>query len=433
VVGAATTPYPPPATHHPLIPHQTNLQNPGFQTIPTHRMIKQLRRRYNDTFTNEAYRAMLSWLGGQYGHDPKFHVAESPLFVPAEVRNQLLAACDDVLDVVTAPGFAERAAPAIPPGEKVPGQNEHPLFMQFDFGLCEGENGEIVPQLIEAQGFPSLYFFQYLLDKSFRKFFPVPEDFTCRFGGRSAEEYIEILRAAIVGDHDPKDVILLEVDPTGQTTRIDFIVCCAELGIAEVCISDVTLENGKLYYELDGERRQVKRIYNRVIFDELKARPDLKRTFNMIEEAEVEWAGHPNWFFLLSKFTLPFMDSPYVPDTRFLHEITELPADLENYVLKPLYSFAGAGVDLHPTAEKIAAVETPEHYILQKKVAYAGVVETPDGPARAEVRMMFVWPEGEQRPLLLNNLVRFSKGEMIGVRYNKGKTWVGGTLGYFEP
>jgi hypothetical protein len=396
-------------------------------------MIKELRRRFNDAFTEAAYEDMRSWMKDQYQHDPKFHVAETPIFIPNEVSNRLIAACDDVLEVVLKPGFAERSKAAIPPGEDVPGQNDRPLFLQFDFGMCEDENGEVVPQLIEAQGFPSLYFFQYLLDKSYRKFYPIPEDYSCRFGGKTEGEYLDLLGRCILGSHAPENVILLEVDPTEQTTRIDFIACCAELGIAEVCISDVELQDGKLFYDLNGERKRVHRIFNRVIFDELKSRPDLKRTFNMIEQAEVEWAGHPNWFFLLSKFTLPFIDSPYVPDTRFLHEVTELPEDLEGYVLKPLYSFAGAGVDLHPTAEKIAAIGQPEHFILQKKVQYANLIETLDGPACTEVRMMYVWPDDAEKPILLNNLVRISKGEMIGVRYNKGKTWVGGSLGYFAP
>ncbi|TXF91633.1 hypothetical protein FUA23_00170 [Neolewinella aurantiaca] len=395
-------------------------------------MIKDLRRKFNADFTEANYTAMLEWLSNQYNHRPNFHVAETPVFIPDTLKRDLLTACDDILAVVTREDFAERSRAAIPPGEFVPGQNEHPLFMQFDFGICEGEDGGIAPQLIECQGFPSLYFFQFLLNRSYRKFYPIPDDRTCLFGGIDEEEYLRIFRKAILGDHAPENVILLEVDPVGQNTRIDFIVCCAELGIAEVCISDVELENGKLYHRIDGERHEVKRIYNRVIFDELKLRTDLKRTFNMIEEVDVEWAGHPNWFFLLSKYTLPMIDSKFVPDTRFLHEVTELPDNLEDYVLKPLYSFAGAGVDLHPTAQKIAAIEQPEHFILQKKVNYLPLVETLDDPARVEIRMMFVWPEDEERPRLVNNLVRLSKGEMIGVKYNKDKTWVGGSIGYFK-
>ena len=394
-------------------------------------MIKDLRQQYNTAFTEEKYRQMMDWMAEQYGHRPKFHVAETPAFIPTSVRDHLMRACDDVLDVVTRKDFAERSAAAIPPGEFVPNQDEHPLFLQLDFGLCRNAEGEVVPQLIECQGFPSLYYFQYLLDKCYRRFFPIPEEATCRFGGIDSDEYLAILRRAILGDHAPENVVLLEVDPVGQTTRIDFVVCCKELGIAEICISDVTLEGDQLFYERNGQRYRIHRIFNRVIFDELNARPDLKRNFNLVEKADVEWAGHPNWFFLLSKYTLPMIDSPYVPDTHFLHQVGELPTDLENYVLKPLYSFAGAGVDLHPTAEKIAAVTRPEHFILQRKVEYARLVETLDEPARAEIRLMFVWPEGAERPVLLNNLVRLSKGEMIGVRFNKDKTWVGGSLAYF--
>lgn len=227
-------------------------------------------------------------------------------------------------------------------------------------------------------------------------------------------------------------VILLEVDPRGQTTRIDLVVACAELGIEEVCISEVILEDGKLSYYKDGVKTPVHRIYNRVIFDDLKARPDLKRTFNMIEDAEVEWAGHPNWFFLISKYSLPFIDSPYVPKTFFVADLDTYPDDLENYVLKPLHSFAGMGVNLHPTVADLEAIEHPEHFILQRKVTYAPIVETLDDPARVELRMMYLWPDDADKPRLVINLVRLSKGEMIGVRYNKGKTWVGGSVGYFE-
>ena len=395
-------------------------------------MIEALRQRYNDDFTNEAYRAMMAWLGGQYNHDPKFAVAETPVFFPRDFRERVFQACEDVLAVVTAPGYAERARAAIPEGENVPGQPDRPLFMQLDFGVCRADDGSIVPQLVEAQGFPSLYHFQSLLDESFSKFFTIPEGFTARFDGSTRQEYLELLRTSIMGDHDPRHVVLLEVDPTIQTTRIDLVVACAELGIAELCISDLELADGKLYYQKDGARTQVHRIYSRVIFDDLKARPDLKRTFNMVERAEVEWAGHPNWFFLISKYSLPFIDSPYVPKTYFVSDLKEYPQDLERYVLKPLYSFAGMGVNLHPTVADLEALGRSEHFILQKKVTYAPLIRTPDEPARVELRMMYLWPEGADKPRLVNNLVRLSKGEMIGVRYNKGKTWVGGTLGYFE-
>ena len=396
-------------------------------------MIPQLRRQYNENFTNEAYQAMMNWMGGQYNERPRFHVAETPVFIGNDIRDKVLQGCSDILSVLKRKDFAEQAKAAIPEGEYVPGQNDHPLFFQLDFGLCEGEDGEILPQLVEGQGFPSLYYFQHLLNQSYRRFFAIPAGRISRFEGIDEAGYLDVLRKAILGNHAPENVVLLEVDPAEQKTRIDFTVCCAELGIAEVCISEVELDGGQLFYELDGRRTRIHRIFNRVIFDELKTRPDLKRTFNMIEDVDVEWAGHPNWFFLLSKHTLPLFESRYVPDTRFLSDVRQLPEDLENYVLKPLYSFAGVGVDLHPTPEKIATVAHPEHYVLQRKVHYAELIDTPDGKARVELRMMFVWPEGREEPILLNNLVRLSKGEMIGVRYNEGKTWVGGSIGYFEP
>ena len=395
-------------------------------------MIPALRRQYNDAFTNEAYRAMMDWQAGQYGLTPKFHVAETPVFFPREFRDKVFTACEDVLSVITGPGYAERAAAAIPAGENVPGQTDRPLFLQLDFGVCRAEDGSLIPQLVEAQGFPSLYHYQVLLDRSFRRFFPIPEGFSARFDGSTQEEYLDLLRRTILGSFSPEEVIILEVDPKNQTTRIDLVVAAAELGVAELCISDLELHDGKLYYDNKGARTQVRRIYNRVIFDDLKARPDLKRQFNMVEEAEVQWAGHPNWFFLISKYSLPFMDSPYVPETYFVSELDHYPTNLGEYVLKPLYSFAGMGVNLHPTVADLRALDKPEHFILQKKVTYAPVVETLDEPARVELRMMYLWPEDADRPILVNNLVRLSKGEMIGVRYNAGKTWVGGTLGYFE-
>ena len=267
-------------------------------------MIKSLRDKHNENFQEEAYQKMIDWIEERYQHRPKFHVAETPVFIPAGLRDHIFQACADILDVVKQPDFAARSAAAVPPGEVVPDQNEKPLFLQFDFALVKEPSGEVVPQLIECQGFPSLYFFQYLLDQAYRKFFNVPKHLHSRFGDYSDTDYLDLLREVILGGHAPENVILLEVDPTAQTTRIDFIVCCEELGISEVCISEVERDGGKLYYQRNGKRTLIRRIFNRVIFDELNLRPDLKRAFNLVEQAEVEWAGHPNWFFLLSKYTL---------------------------------------------------------------------------------------------------------------------------------
>ncbi|PHI19560.1 hypothetical protein CEQ90_11840 [Lewinellaceae bacterium SD302] len=393
-------------------------------------MIPTLRTVYNENFSQSRYDVMLAWLSEQHDCTPNFHVSETPIFISAELRDHLMAASADVTKVITAPGFSERAEWALLPDQRVPGRTPHPLFIQMDYGLCKMADGSIEPRLIEAQGFPSLYFFQELLGRAYRKYFDIPEGYGSFFNGLDRERYHELLRACILNGEDPRHVVLLEVEPEKQTTRIDFVVACDQLGIAELCISDLILEGRELFYLRDGVKTKVKRIFNRVIFDELLQRPDLERQFNMTEDVDVDWAGHPEWFFMLSKHTLPEFDSRYVPKSFFLSD-PDLPTDLENYVLKPLYSFAGAGVVLNPTRAEINAVGNKDHYILQEKVEYAPLIKTLDEPARAEVRLMYLWPPDEPEPILVNNLVRLSKGKMIGVRYNKGKTWVGGSIGYF--
>jgi hypothetical protein len=56
-------------------------------------------------------------------------------------------------------------------------------------------------------------------------------------------------------------------------------------------------------------------------------------------------------------------------------------------------------------------------------------VQTPEGGTKAEIRMMFLWDKSEA-PVLVNNLVRMSRGKMLGVSYNKDAQWVGASLAY---
>ena len=184
----------------------------------------------------------------------------------------------------------------------------------------------------------------------------------------------------------------------------------------------------------EGKKTEVQRIYNRIIFDDLQQQsPEVQEKGKiMFEELDVEWCPHPNWFYRISKFTLPLIHHPYVPQTWYLNEIKQIPADLENYVLKPLFSFAGQGVVIDVTQADIDKVKDPENWILQRKVKYAEVIQTPDVPAKAEIRVFYFWKDGSARPVAANNLGRLSKGKMIGVRYNKDKEWVGGNFCYFE-
>lgn len=399
-------------------------------------MFDPIRTRYNTQFTQEKYQQFLHTVNSEFGEAPTFRISETPIFVPAYLRDQLLQGVNDICEVLLQPEFKTRSAAAIPPHLTVPNEDAHTMFLQLDFGICQGPDGRLTPQLIEMQGFPSLYFFQLMLADAYRKHFDIPENYTCLFGGLNDNTYVDALRTAIVGDSKPENVILLEVEPEKQNTKVDFWGSEKHLGIKTLCLSKVEKEGRDLYYTGENGRKiGIERIYNRIIFDELEKRSDLPRAWDMFSEVNAEWVGHPNWFFRISKYTLPFLNTPYVPQTLFLNELKTIPSDLENWVLKPLFSFSGQGVKINITQDDLKAVEDPANYILQRKVNYVAAIETdkPEEPSKCEIRMMLLWAKGWDRPKLVNNLVRMSKGEMVGVRYNKGKDWVGASVAFFEP
>lgn len=398
-------------------------------------MIKDLRERYNQSFTAEKYQRFLQAIENEHGNMPSFRISETPVFIPDGLKQKLIEACGDIMKVITRPDFNELTKDAIKdPNLKVPNEDEHTRFLQMDFGVTLDEAGELHPQLIELQGFPSLYAFQVLLAKLYKEHFDIPEAMTTHPEGHSTDEYLEVLRKVIVGDSDPKNVILLEVEPWKQNTAIDFYATRHYLGIKVLCISDLKKEGRKLFYfDEQGEKVAVEKIYNRVIFDELDQREDIKREFYFKDEVDVEWIGHPGWFFRISKYILPLFESKYVPKTFYLEDLKEYPDDLENYVLKPLYSFAGSGIQLDVTKEELDSITDRENYILQKKVEYAPVIETPSEPAKCEIRMMMIWEKGAAEGRLVNNLVRLTKGRMVGVKFNKNKDWVGAGVGFFNP
>ena len=395
--------------------------------------MSEIRVAYNKAFTNEKYKAFLDDIAETYNHRPTFRIAETPLFIPNDLKQRLIEACDEISDVIMRPDFMEMTEEAIE--YRVPNEPDFSLFVQMDFGIIRDENGDLIPQLIETQGFPSLYFFQDLLASAYRKHFDIPAHMSSYFGGLNSESYIEKLRQHIVGNSNPENVILLEVNPTAQTTYIDFLAAEHKIGIKMLCVTDLKVDGKDLYYlNEDNQRVAVERIFHRVIFDELMNQPDVLSAmeFDFTKSYNVEWVGHPNWFFRISKYTMPFLDSKYVPKCHFLHELEQYPNDLENYVLKPLYSFAGSGVRFNVSAEELDAIENKQNFILQKKVTYAPVVASPTDPVKCEIRMLMLWEGKGTRPYLVNNLARLSRGEMIGVRYNQNKDWVGGSVAFFE-
>ncbi|CAN5573206.1 hypothetical protein BH10BAC5_BH10BAC5_13620 [soil metagenome] len=396
-------------------------------------MIKHLRDNYNKNWTEEKYKEYTHYLNNYFDFPIDFRLSETPVFFPKEFKAELREAVKDILDFLKSDKFKEISKKAIPPGLEVPNEDAHTNLLAIDFAVCKDADGKLIPQLIELQGFASLYCYQEMLSLAFRKHFDIPDTVTHFFSGLEHNSYIEVLKKTFLGDCKPENVILLEIEPEKQKTRVDFAATEKWIGIRAVCLTKITKEGKQLFYDRDGKKTRIERIYNRVIYDELKNRPDLKYNFKISEDLDVQWVAHPNWFFKISKYLLPYIKSKYAPDSRFVSEIETFPTDLENYVLKPLFSFAGVGVKFDLTKEDLEAIPESEkaNFVLQKKIEYTPVVETLDEPAKAEIRILCVW-NGDEEPMPVINLIRMSKGKMMGVDFNKGKTWTGSSVGYFE-
>jgi hypothetical protein len=415
-------------------------------------MIPFLRKQFNDSFTPEKYQAFLRRIDDLCGTHVQFRLSETPCFFPKALLERMAADGKELIrQLVESPEYRLKSDLAVPAEFKVPNEPDHPMFVQVDFGLVRDANGELQPKLVELQAFPSLYAYQGPLAEAYLDVYGLGEpasgfgfrapaglktllasgELKYFLGGLDQNSYQELLRRAIVGGHDPENVILMEIDPLHQKTLPDFLLTEKMLGVRTVDIVDIKKAGSRLYYERGGKRVPIRRIYNRTIVDELE-RKGVKFGFDWRDELDVEWAGHPNWYFRISKFSIPYLKHESVPKTWFLDRLLEIPRDLENYALKPLYSFAGLGVVIAPTKEDIAAIpaEKRPYYILQERLHFEPVIETPFGGTKAEVRVMYVWLE-ELTAVL--TIIRMGRGLMMGVDHNKNMAWVGASAAfYFE-
>ncbi len=409
-------------------------------------MLPALRERFNREFTPDKYRAFLSALDAACGTHVKFRVCETPCFFPCALVERLAAAGREMIhQLVDDPAYREASRAAIPLEFNVPAEAPRPLFIQADFGLVRGPDGALQPRLVEIQGFPSLYAYQALLLEAYRQSYALDAGLRAFLDFPDADSYLRELRRAIVGEHDPENVVLLEIQPWEQKTLPDFTATEKLLGVRPVCVTEVKKEGRRLFYQRDARRIPIRRIYNRVIVDEL-VRKNLPLPFSFCDDLDVEWAGHPNWFFRISKFSIPFLDHPAVPRAWFLDRLpaglcspglqtrggSSWPADPENYVLKPLYSFAGLGVIVGPTRDDLDAIprEKRGEYLLQERVRFEPVIATPHGPTQAELRIMYLWVDhrnGDVKDGLKAGpiIVRMGRGKMMGVDHNRDLEWVG--------
>lgn len=400
-------------------------------------MIKSLRQQFNASWTDAKYRDLVRTLETRTFATLGFPISETPCFLPRPLMDSLSATGVDLVNQILNSPEAMAAAEAIVPpryrpstslGASGPGAETTPTFAQVDFGLVRGADGSLQPKLVELQAFASLYGFQLAMADAYREAFGLPLSLDPFLGGLDHHSYRELLRKVIVGDHDPNEVVLMEIEPRKQKTWPDFVITEQWWGVRAIDTSEVKREGRRLYYRRDGKATQIKRIYNRVIPDELE-RKHIALPFGYGDDLEVEWAGHPAWYFRISKFSIPWLSHPSVPDTRFLDGIESLPIDRDRYLLKPLFSFAGGGIIFAPTDAQIAAIPMSErkNYILQERINFTPVIDTPEGPTQCEIRMMYVNAGTGLQPVL--PLLRMGRGKMMGVDHNKGLRWVGASAG----
>ena len=402
-------------------------------------MLQPFRREFNAAFTAEKYQRLLRSLDETVRTHVEFRVAETPCFFPKELLDEMAATGAELThQLVGSPGYMAASSAAIPEKYKLGNDNPQPNFMTVDFGLVRTADGALTPKLVEMQAFPSVFGYQDVLAKAYVETYGLSKDLKWYLGGHSGESCWELLRKVIIGEHGVENVVLLEVDPERQKTLPDFHIYEDRLGIATVDIAKLKKDGKRLFYEKDGRWIVIERIFNRAIVDEIE-RKQIVLPFDYRDELDVEWAGHPNWYFQISKFSLPYLDHPAVPKAAFLDEWfagkkrDHLPESRDRILLKPLYSFAGQGIKFAPEDRDLEAIPVADRslYLLQERATFEPVIETPNGDTMAEVRIMYLWPDGgAMEPVI--SLVRMGRGLMMGVDQNRNQEWVGGSAALFE-
>ena len=408
-------------------------------------MIASIRQKFNAAFTEEVYQNYLASLNTPFPGALDFSVAETPIFINKDFTEKVLATGDYVNQVIQSDSFKSITDSSLKNVPLFPNETALPQCIVMDFAIAMNDQNEIVPALIELQGFPSLFAYEILQDECIRKTYKIPEGYSPYLNGYTKEKYMHHLETILKGNsildngnhtitNSAKHTVLLEILPHQQKTRIDFYCTEKYFNIPIVCITEIFVEGNNLFYERAGQKIKIDRIYNRIVLDELKNQTkEIQDKGALLQNnLAIEWVTHPHHFFRISKYLLPFLKHPFIPKTQFVDQLKVIPTALDKYILKPLFSFAGQGVIIDISAEDISNIKDPSGWILQEKVEYANCIETPTGPAKAELRLYYFWDEAKKEYIATMNLARLSKGKMIGVNYNKTATWVGGSLAYFE-
>ena len=419
-------------------------------------MIPELRSLFNSKFSSAAYSELLGRLDRHCGGPIQFRVAETPIFLPKKLLDQMAEEGAELAHYLVADSaYLAAAQSAIPTGFFVASQTSRPHFLTADFSLVRNASGDLVPRLVEIQAFPSVFAYQAELCFAYQEVFDLPRSLGIFLGGLNEESFWDLLRRTILGRHNPENVVLTEIDPIHQKTFPDFYVTSQHLGIPVVDIASLEPVGDKLHYRnASGKLTPIHRIYNRAIADELIAR-NIRLPFDLSYPWDVEWAGHPNWYFLISKFSIPWLAQtgqfPVVPPAAFVDDFLAGPghdflaaagvpmpagnshtAVYNELLLKPLFSFAGKGIEFEPSRARLEAIPRGERgqYLVQQRMSFEPTINTPFGLTQAEIRILYIWPdEGVLTPAL--SLIRLGRGKMMGVDHNKNQQWVGGSAAFY--
>jgi hypothetical protein len=401
-------------------------------------MLQPYRDQFNARFDPAGYNDLLSRLNRITRTNVEFRVAETPCFFPRTLLDELaVTGVDLTRQLLDNPAYMQASDQTIPAKYCVPNQNLHPNFMTVDFGLVRNPDGSLSPKLVEMQAFPSIFGYQDILARQYIEAYGLQPDLQWHLGGHDEQTYWALLRQVILGDHDPENVVLAEIDPDRQKTLPDFHIYEDKLNIVTVDITKLRKRNNRLFYDRDNREIPIHRIYNRAIVDEME-REHIQLPFDYRDDLDVEWAGHPNWYYRISKFALPYLDHPSVPKAVFLDDwfakrnIQALSSERKKLLLKPLYSFAGKGIQFAPPDEELNAIPPADRhlYLLQERLNFHPVIQTPHGPTQAEIRILYLWPDGRAlQPVI--SLVRLGRGLMMGVDHNRDRQWVGGSAALF--
>lgn len=398
-------------------------------------MEPSFRRDFNAAYGPDFYRKYLDRFERRVGCKIPFRVAETPLFFTRPLRDRLERSANEIVQQISNPALIEKLKAAIPPALDVPGMDPLPNCVQVDFAITRGPDGELEGKVVELQAFPSLYALMVVqaevMSEMLAEIPGLDRKWSIYFSGLDRASFTEHFRRAVLADEAPENVVLLDLDPPSQKTYPDFLATKELTGIDSICPTTLIRDGRKLLRKVDGRLVQVRRIYNRIVFDELEVKK-VELPFKYTDDLDVSWCSHPNWYWTWSKYTLPTIDHPAVPRARTVASLDRVPDDLERYVLKPLFSFAGSGVNVDPTRADIDAIpeEQREGWLLQEKITYEPALIMPTGEGvKGEVRMMFLRAPGDAAPKLVLNLVRLSRGKLLGVDQNRDLTWVGGSVG----